>query len=389
MARAGVYTFRGRNVNLQQALRREVRKSPSSQGTRTFARDLRRFFLLAGLLSRDQDDALRVSPLGRQLLRHAANAPQSIPIWRTAMNLVGLENDADGTVAHPYRILLRLVGETPGIESVKLALALEARNDSEAEFARVRALAGRPWDEVREELGVSEHHARNATKILPAIARQLNDLQVDGHVYSRVVPVNHQLQGRRRGSRARQRRGRRRRHRLGNRRVTPGTIAQTRSFQDRPTDEQEFANPALTAKMRRQRLNDHQRLVRSLADMLHEQGYELFEDPYDVLGRRDADPTILTEAKTLNGQEADEIAQVRAALAQLLYYDNLSVASHLKSHGLLSIALFNRRISEKHTALLEAMRISVCWIMDGQLFATGESSDRLQAAGLDVQEPAD
>jgi hypothetical protein len=123
--------------------------------------------------------------------------------------------------------------------------------------------------------------------------------------------------------------------------------------------------------------------------MLDEQGYELFEDPYDVLGRRDAAPTILAEAKTLDGQESDEIAQVRAALAQILYYDNLSVASHLKSRGLLNIALFSSRISAKHTTLLEAMRIAVCWIRDGQLFATGESSGRLQAAGLDVQEPVD
>jgi len=378
MAREGVYAFRARNVNLDIALRREAGKPAGNQGTRTFARDLRRFFLLAGLLTRDHDGVLCVSSLGRQLVRHEADARESMPVWRTALGLVVLANNADGTVAHPYKILLRLVGERPGIQAAKLALALEARDDSEEEFARIRALADRPWDEVRLELGISEHQARNATKILPAIARQLDDLRADGDGYTLVARANVQR---------RVRRERRRREQLGNRRVTPETIARAPTFQGRPPDEQGFANPVLTAEMRRLRLTEHQRLVRSFADILDEQGYELFEDPYDILGRRGAGPTLLAEVKTLDGQEADEIAQVRAALAQILYYDNLSVPPHLKPNGLLNVALFNRRISEKHSAFLEAMRISVVWITGDQLFATGESFARLRPVGFACRNP--
>ena len=216
MAREGVYAFRARNVNLDIALRREAGKPAGNQGTRTFARDLRRFFLLAGLLTRDHDGVLCVSSLGRQLVRREADARESMPVWRTAFGLVVLANNADGTLAHPYKILLRLVGERPGIQAAKLALALEARDDSEEEFARIRALADRPWDEVRLELGISEHQARNATKILPAIARQLDDLRADGDGYTLVARANVQR---------RVRRERRRREQLGNRRVTPETIA--------------------------------------------------------------------------------------------------------------------------------------------------------------------
>jgi hypothetical protein len=69
----------------------------------------------------------------------------------------------------------------------------------------------------------------------------------------------------------------------------------------------------------------------------------------------------LVEVKTLDGSVADEIAQVRAALAQLLYYDLMDVPIDLKRNGLVRVALFESEVSEKHATFLHSMGILVAW----------------------------
>jgi hypothetical protein len=68
IARAGVYTFRDKSLSLDEALNIEARKPKRSQRTRTFARDLRRFFLLLGFLANIPDGSVAVTALGDHLL---------------------------------------------------------------------------------------------------------------------------------------------------------------------------------------------------------------------------------------------------------------------------------------------------------------------------------
>ena len=85
--------------------------------------------------------------------------------------------DQHGRVSHPYRILLRLVSDNPGIEIRKLMLAFEARDDSAAEYERVTDLIGMDFLALRQAIGVEQASAANAVKILPSIAVQVGDIR--------------------------------------------------------------------------------------------------------------------------------------------------------------------------------------------------------------------
>ena len=278
MARAGVYTFRDKTLTVDEALQQEFQKPAGQQGTRTFARDLRRFFVLSGLLARNPTTGLRVTALGQSILNATIGTPEATALWRAAMENVTLADADSGAVSRPYPTLLRLVRQFPGIESARLALALEARDESEAEFQRIAGLAQRDWDEVRDELGVSESHARNAVKILPAIARQLGDLRTDqnGNFPPPEAPAAPRIRPRPRprppqGAAAVPPTPAR------NRRVNARTIARTPNFEERPADEADYQNPEATREARRERLTRHERLVQQVAQMLETAGYALYE----------------------------------------------------------------------------------------------------------------
>ncbi len=116
LARAGAYRFRGHtdSENVEELLAAEHAKSPSDQGTRTMARELRRTFEGLDLLSplagalRPTSDALRLLELDSN-----PTAPEAHAIWRRAFHDLAI-TDLDGT-SHPYEIMLRLVGERPGV----------------------------------------------------------------------------------------------------------------------------------------------------------------------------------------------------------------------------------------------------------------------------------
>lgn len=376
MARARIYTFRNRALSVQQALVQEQRKPPGSQGTRTFARDLRRFFVLAGLLVRSAAGRLAVSDLGRHLLSQEPGSDAAKQVWRAAVRRLALGEGHD--VSHPYRVLLRLVAALPGIQAARLALALDAQDDTETEFGRILGLArARDWNSVLRRLGVSDHQARNAIKILPALARQVGDVREEN---GRYYLVGEAPAGRPR-RRVRRLRGARRTAAM-HRTVTPITIATSPIRSDRSLREEEYADPELSAELRHDRLTRHQELVRQVGAVLADEEYELHEDPYDALATHRERPSLLVEAKTLDGSPPDESAQVRAVIGQLFYYEHFEVPPDMRRTGLILVAIFERRPSEEHITLLESLHIVAIWRVDDSLEAAPWSRGQLQAIGL-------
>jgi hypothetical protein len=177
LARSGVYTFRNPgDRNIDQLLREEHLKPIGSQGTRAAARDLRRFFGLLGFIYRSDAGQWIVSDTARTLLslRMPADFARMREFWRQALLDLAL---TDGTnTSHPYRILLRLVAEIPNLPKPYAGLCLEAANDSDAEFARIVRIARRANPTQTMTRIAGEHMARNSIKILPSLARQLDDL---------------------------------------------------------------------------------------------------------------------------------------------------------------------------------------------------------------------
>jgi hypothetical protein len=308
LARAGAYTFRGSQAGtVEDRLVAEHAKSPSDQGTRTMARELRRtfegldFLAIGGGSLRPTADAARLLDLQADPASSEAHS-----IWRRAFHDLAI-TDASGT-SHPYEIMLRLVGERPGIPKGLLGLALEAEDDSEAEFQRLLSLVDQneatpAWD----GLAISVARRANSVKILPAVAEQLGELvTVDGAAFiSLPDPFEPRQEKRRRSAGAiRSRRRRYERNRSRGKRPTTGHQT-TRSY-----------DPDLSAV----RYHAHEECL-SAFDAMLEASLDRWEGDYDLVAD-DGSALLLVEVKTIRN-DADN--QVRLGLGQLLYYEHFDV----------------------------------------------------------------
>lgn len=315
LARAKVYSFKNKDLPIEELLRREKQKPKSSRGTETAARDIRRFLTLCGLIQIDTDEQrYTISDKGKNLLE-ASDPILKRMFWREALFNLSLSDDAEN-LSHPYRILLRLVSDFPGIETAKLMLALEAKNDSPAEYARISDLAIRPMDQILSVLDASSYQARNAVKILPAIADQLGDITREGKksfpdllrlVTEDTLELESEvLQGKEKGAQVQD-----------GRVVTSDNIASVPRFSTPGSTTVDLSD---AIEVRRKRVQEHQKAVRSLATILEKDEYKLFEYPFDCLGFNREQGSLLFEVKTLDGSRRDERRQAERALGQVKGY---------------------------------------------------------------------
>ena len=183
LATALVYKFRNQPDESPAAIaariKLEKQKTAQNQGARTAARDIRRFFDLARFI-----DNQGITQTGENILAAGNNTKDPVVqhLWRNAMLEVALPSTYAPTTneSHPYQVLLNIVKERPNLNRDRLALALEAEDDSSNELQRILQIADSPnWIEL---ISCSEAQRRNAVKILPAIARQIGDIIGTGQI---------------------------------------------------------------------------------------------------------------------------------------------------------------------------------------------------------------
>jgi hypothetical protein len=364
-------------------IRRQRQKTPDRQSFRTTARGLRELFRILGFID-DSGDAVVVTNSGREAAEIAGSPmnPEQTRFWRRAIRNMAHDGDDEET-SHPYQVLLRLIAHRPAIIKAKCALALEARNDSAEELARIVALADLSEGEIRRRLGVTQANWANAVKVLPKFAEQLGDVVRTGprgayryqiaDAPGRADAGAAEPPGQAVPARARRRSAPRAPRTC--REVTPATIATTRP--EDAFDEAEVppaVDPAAAAAAIRTRLDRQRRhnlLVQRFASRLTAEGGRLYEDPFDVLVVVNG-LGILGEVKTLDGTEEDERERVRDALSQLLYYEAFVTRPVAGEAAISKVACFERRISEAHIRWLNGNGIAVIW-QDGDRF----SGDRL------------
>ncbi len=358
-------------------IRSQLGKRKSDQSFRTTARGLRELFRILGFINNARDKVL-VTELGRRAAAFADSplSGQQISFWRGAIGNMS-HDGGHGEESHPYQVLLRLIARKPGIVKPKCALALEAKNDSPEELARIVALVDLPEGEIRRTLGVTESNWANAVKVLPKLAEQLRDIVRTGHRghYRYQIADAPGQEDAAAGAAAAPAAGAPRRAAprapRTSRSVTPDTIGQAgtaETFDE--VDVRTLANPAATARARRDRLRRHNLMVKKLAARLAAAHVHLFEDPFDILGIV-TEIGIMVEAKTLDGTVDDERARVREALAQLLYYPAFLVSPVVSEDVIKKVACFERRISDAHLRWLNDNNIAVIW-QDGDGF-TGDA----------------
>ncbi len=379
LAVQGVYSFRDKNTPLAQLLELERDKPESSQGTRTCARDLRRLFVLLGLLERPADADWRLTTRAADLLAVHEDTERRNEILRQALGELELRDEA-GNVSHPYRILLRLVEERPGISGEFLGLCLEAEDDSEQEFMRLLELADSDdWEEVCQAIEVSSHQARNAIKILPALARQLGDIIQSERGYIREGQAAPQAPPADRpgaGARVRARPRPISAAEIGN----AGTSEKER---DDPTSTIPLDPSAIQAakEMTRARTIRHDRILHEFADALELAGYELFVGRFDCLGVG-SELSVLCEVKTLDGTPDDELVQVRASFGQLHYYERFDIPIGVNRSTLKKVAIFESSISTEHQAFLEEPDCIVLWKEGDTFTGTARGLALLRSLGM-------
>ena len=182
LARYGIYNFRNLVTSVEDRLKVEMQKAPGDQGFRTAARDIRRFFKLSGLVT----STWNLAPRGREILDAKGRKYLRDALWRQAMIDLRLP-DSDGNISHPYRFLLKLVGDYPGIQTKKLLLAFEAHDDSPEEYARISSMVPLSFEDIVAKMDVTKSSAANAIKILPAIAEQVGDIERSRHCFPNVM----------------------------------------------------------------------------------------------------------------------------------------------------------------------------------------------------------
>ena len=367
LVRAGVAGTGHRHMPVDQYINEQLTRQPSNQSFRTTARGLRELYRLLGFID-DSGLQVVVTPLGRQAATFAGQPfVTQIDFWRSTIRVMVHSTD-QANASHPYQVLLRLVGQKPGIIRAKCALALEARDDSTEELARIAALADLTEEDIRHRIGASTSNWNNAKKILPSWAEQLRDVIVTRRKTYRLADAPGRAeaepaltQGAPRAPRT-------------SRPVTPETIARAGTAELHHDPEFEVpinVNPGAAAaanRLRLDRLRRHNLIVQTLAARLAPVGAQLYEDPFDILALIAA-VGILVEVKTLDGTDTDERERVRDALGQLLYYEPFTAAPLAGQATIHKIACFETAISAAHRAWLNRSNIGVIWSVGNGLFA--------------------
>lgn len=378
MARDGIYAFQNKDLTIEQALAHEGTKDRSNRGTHTAARDLRRFLRLCGFLASDSSTGtLHVTERGHALLASEDDATAH-QHWRSAILALELE-DNSGNVSHPYRILLRLVGDYPGLPTANTLLALEATDDSETEYAKVASYAYDDPVDVRDDLGITAPSARNAVKILPAIARQLGDIHTDNN---KVFPRK-SLLGTEDGviqSAATPQNIGKKPWGLSTVVTDANGIARMAAYTETAATAVDLSN-AIKATQTRTKL--HQECVGSVAELLEAEGCKLYEHPFDCLAVQGDDLAVLIEMKTLDGSPGDERNQAQRALAQLAGYRYFNVPEAItQSARIVSVAAFSQPPSAPLVGFLRDNNIVVAAKIDNEWHELlGDGTSRLFKLG--------
>ncbi|WP_171178425.1 hypothetical protein [Ruegeria sp. HKCCA4633] len=358
LARSGVYTFRG-GGDLDANLAAEALKPRASRGTETAAREMRRFLVLAGFIDHDPiAGTFDLTPKGAELLA-ADSETVTNALWREAMLALELE-DADGNRSHPYRILLRLVSDNPGIDNFKLMLAFESSDDSESEYERISDLLDLDFEALVDAIGVGESKARNAVKILPSIADQVGDLHREsGMSYpsasieiaeDSIEPVSRKAKRKKSAPASGKR---------ITKEVDSGTIAATPEFKEGDSDES-MVDLSGAIELRKRRTKLHHEVVKQFAERMEGEDYRLFEDPFDCLAIKGS-TSLLVEVKTLDGSPSDERRQSEKALGQIKGYAHFDLPAEVNPSDAVQIVLFSQKPREATLAFLVANETVPMW----------------------------
>lgn len=346
LARRLLYTFRQLDYKtvtaqaLESRIAIEHAKPRNNQGAQTNARELRRTLRDMGWL----DGQGAITKRGIAVLSTDSNSTDEQADLVEGLLRIEAAN-RDGTDAsHPIQTLLRLLAVNSSLHRSGLELALEPRDDSQAEFDRVRQLYALTPAQRQSALGISDAQRDNAVKIFPTLAVTAGLVIEEDGLFSlsqdgwRVIG---QTPSAARTSLA-TRPGRRK---TVGKVVTVATVASRMRNQAPRTlsvEEQQRANARLG-----ERTDAHQALVTRVTALIGDNNGTLFADEfsYDLFWLPDdvSELAVLFEMKTIIS-EKDSYARAKDAIGQLTYYDYFWIEPTWSDRKVVRIAAFNRHV---------------------------------------------
>lgn len=358
---AGIHTFRGlassSHREVEQAILREQRKPTSSQGPRTFARDLRRTLALLGFLEHGVSGVWRITESGQRILELPNPPdPEATSIWvKSLMDLCLLGSAGEEGAIHPAHSMLRILRRAPGVEKRWLAFALSMADDSDAELNRVVALQRGTFESALRESGASEYMASNAVKIMPSLMEQLGLISIQAAVCTlaqtglALANVSQEVASRLAASRRHVRRG----YAVVDPQGVPEHVAVEGGI--RTTEEQLHTSALLD-----ERTTGHQHLVRRVVRLLRGSGQaaeiRVSDDAFDILASsRAGTELLLIEAKTMRD---DALVQARVALGQLLFYEYFDVRHVAEGRPIRKVVAFDNDPGQEATDFLAAYDVA-------------------------------
>lgn len=380
-ARRGVYAFaefRGTPFDeippkaLDERLRQELAKPRGSQGTRTFARELRRTVRDMGWI----DAQGSLTQAGEALLDTAPSSLDERALLAEALLRIAV-TDNEGRTSHPVRVLLELLAEGPSQHRQGLELALEARDDSAAELDRVKSLYKLPPEARLQSLGISTFQRSNAVKIFPTLAKTAGLVVEDGQGLFSLSPDGQSVLGIDAGQIPEALLTRSKSSYTEGKKVTTSTVA-TKVPTAVPKSLSDEEQTKAAARLL-ERTNKHQQLVRDFAGLIGDEAGDLYEDPfsYDLLwipDKTEGATCLLFEMKTI-GSDAD--LQARNALGQLAYYTYFRVSVKWPSHTVLRCAVFDADIGSSLATFLEKEHV-------GAVALTNSGAKALNERGQEI-----
>lgn len=356
--------------SIEEYLEEQSLKTPSYRGYHTAARETINFFKLIGFLVVYDDKSGQLTPRAIQLL--SVNNPNARKLlWRDSFMQFGVEG-FDGEISHPYRILLKLVRDKPGIETNKLMLALEAENDSHEEYQRILDLSELEFNSILEELNISKHQARNAVKILPSFAVQVGDIRKRGnytfpigHIsitedeISTGIPIEEVTDDGIPYSHYRQ--------------VTSENIARDPIFNEISSVSIDITE---SIRIRQNRLSHHQEIVRQLGLFCEQKGFQLFEGKFDCLSTLD-NFAIIFEVKTILSSMSDQEKQTVKGVGQLKYYKFSIVQKQMGYENIREILVYSQKPNNSLIEFCTSENISIVWLDEG-VFKTFNSESNTE-----------
>ncbi len=255
-------------------------------------------------------------------------------------------------------------------------LALEAENNSDEEYKRIVNLTAKSLEEIIDSTGTSNSMAKNAVKILPAIAEQLGDItRQNGKAFpiGEVVATEDEIITE-----------------IPNeavndqgvlysqyRKVLSDDIAKDPIFNRISTVSIDLAE---SIRIRQDRLALHQQIVRKLGLICDKRRFELYEGKFDCLALK-PEKALLFEVKTVKDSSSDQEKQTIKGVGQLKYYNYSIIYKQMKFSNGKEFIVYSQQPNADLIEFCHSENIEVVWIENDEFFI--ENREALGAIKFD------